>query len=373
MNRMDKKICVVTGATQGLGAAIARRLAAAGAAGIAVTGRNGERGNTLANGMSEEFGVPTVFIRADLESVDDCYRVITETDQRFGRLNVLVNSGASTERGTILDTDPALFDRIFATNLRGPYFLMQEAIKLMIRDGTEDAICNIGSISALSGQPFINAYCASKGALTTLTANTAFSVAGNRIRINQLNVGWMASDQEQKNQAADDPDWLEKAAKQLPFGRLVDPAEAARAVNFLVSDDAGLMTGSIVNFDQSVWGAAASGMPAPDGPMKFLPDHHCTTRRADRETWRRLPMLLQARAPRCKLGRPTSAFVTFTGGRDSRNPTRRSGERGGVPGARPAGCSAPNSGRQGAPGPLTRHTFSSAGSSGLQVFNLAYL
>jgi NAD(P)-dependent dehydrogenase (short-subunit alcohol dehydrogenase family) len=160
---------------------------------------------------------------------------------------------------------------MFAINVRGPYFLMQEAIKLMIRDSVEGAICNIGSISALAGQPFINPYCASKGALTTLTSNTAFSVMRNRIRVNQLNIGWMASDNERQLQAAerDDPDWMEKAASQLPFGRLIDPEEAARAVNFLVSDDAGLMTGAIVNFDQSVWGAVAGAMPAPDAPMKL--------------------------------------------------------------------------------------------------------
>lgn len=271
MNRMDGKICVVTGATQGLGAAIARRLAAAGAAGLVVTGRNEGRGSAVAADIAATSGVASHFVRADYASVDDCRRVIAEAGRLFGRVDVLVNAGASTERGTILDTSPELFERIFATNVRGPYFLMQEAIKLMIRDRVEGAICNVGSISALSGQPFINAYCASKGALTTLTANTAFSVMRNRIRVNQLNVGWMASDNEKQVQAADDPDWLEKAAAQLPFGRLVDPEEAARAVNFLVSDDAGLMTGAIVNFDQSVWGAAATGMPAPDAPLT-LPD-----------------------------------------------------------------------------------------------------
>jgi NAD(P)-dependent dehydrogenase (short-subunit alcohol dehydrogenase family) len=266
---MDGKICVIAGATQGLGAAIARRLAAAGAAGIVVTGRNEGRGQAVAEGLTAKYGTPALFLRADLGSVEDCRRVIAETDERFGRVHVLVNAGALTERGTILNTSPELFDRMFATNVRGPFFLMQEAIKLMIRDGIEGAICNIGSISALSGQPFINAYCASKGALTTLTANTAFSVMANRIRVNQLNIGWMASDHELELQAAEkgDPNWLEKAVKMLPFGRLVDPEEAARAVNFLVSDDAGLMTGAIVNFDQSVWGAVAGAMPVPDGPM----------------------------------------------------------------------------------------------------------
>lgn len=270
MNRMDGKVCVVTGATQGLGAAIARRLAAAGAAGVVITGRNAERGNVVAREIADRHGVPAHFVRADFARVEDCRHVIDETERLFGRIDVLVNAGASTARGTILDTTPETFDALFATNVRGPYFLMQAAIRLMIAKGTEGAICSIGSISALAGQPFINAYCASKGALTTLTANTAFSVMANRIRVNQLNVGWMSSDNERLIQAeGGDPDWEAKATAHLPFGRLVDPEEAARAVNFIVSDDAGLMTGAIVNFDQSVWGAVAGGMPVPEGPMRL--------------------------------------------------------------------------------------------------------
>ena len=269
-NRMDGKICVVTGATQGLGRAIAQRLAVAGAEGVVITGRNAERGALVARQIAETHGIWAHFLQADFTRVEDCRMVIAETDRLFGRIDVLVNAGASTARGTIVDTSPETFDALFATNVRGPYFLMQEAIKLMIAKGTEGAICNIGSISAMAGQPFINAYCASKGALTTLTANTAFSVMANRIRVNQLNVGWMASDHEREIQAADgDADWEAKAVAALPFGRLVDPAEAARAVNFLVSDDAGLMTGAIVNFDQSVWGAVAEGMPVPKGPMQL--------------------------------------------------------------------------------------------------------
>ena len=268
MNRMDGKVCIVVGATQGLGAAIARRLSATGAAGVIITGRNAQNGVTVAKGLTESYGVKAHFVRADLAEVKDCYAVVEECEKQFGRVDVLVIAGASTERGTIVDTSPELFDRIFATNVRGPYFLMQAAIKSMIRNGIEGAICSIGSISALAGQPFINAYCASKGALTTLTTNTAFSVLANRIRVNQINVGWMASDNERAlQQASAGNDWEAKAAAKLPFGRLVDPEEAARAVNFVVSADAGLMTGAVINFDQSVWGAVAGGMPVPDAPM----------------------------------------------------------------------------------------------------------
>lgn len=271
MNRMDGKVCVVTGATQGLGAAIAHRLAAAGAAAVVITGRNMKRGDGMSRALADAYDIPARFLRADFTRVEDCRHAMAETDRMFGRVDVLVNAGAMTDRGTILDTSPELFDRMFSTNVRGPYFLMQEAIKLMIRDGIQGAICNIGSISSLAGQPFISAYCASKGALTTLTANTAFAVMANRIRVNQLNVGWMASDHERETQAREtgDRDWEAKAAQNLPFGRLVAPEEAARAVNFLVSDDAGLMTGAIVNYDQSVWGAAARGMPMPHEPMRL--------------------------------------------------------------------------------------------------------
>jgi NAD(P)-dependent dehydrogenase (short-subunit alcohol dehydrogenase family) len=269
LNRMDGKVCVIAGSTQGLGAAIAGRFAEAGAEAIVIMGRNRAKGEAVAKQIAAKN--KSLFVQADLGSVDDCRRVIAKTDKAFGRVDVLVNAGACTDRGTILDTSPELFDKMFAINVRGPYFLMQEAIKRMIRDGVAGSILNIGSISEHTGQPFINAYCASKGALATLTRNTAFSVMKNRIRVNQLNVGWMASDHERELQlaASGDPDWEKKAAANLPFGRLVDPAEAARAVNFICSDDAGLMTGSVVNFDQTVWGGTSGGMPVPDRAMSL--------------------------------------------------------------------------------------------------------
>ncbi len=271
MNRLDGKVAVVTGGTQGLGAAIARRFASAGASGLVICGRNADLGESVARTIGlDHDDVGIAFVRADLESVDDCRNVIAAADREFGRIDILVNAAALTDRGNLVDTSETLFDRMFATNVRAPFFLMQEAVKLMIRDGIEGSIVNIGSISSTAGQPFISAYCASKGALATLTRNSGYALMRNRIRVNQLDIGWMASDGEDRIQRtfhnADDG-WQARAGQERPFGRLIDPDEVARAVNFLASDDCGLMTGSVIPFDQSVNGACSFVPPAPPEPM----------------------------------------------------------------------------------------------------------
>lgn len=267
--RLDGRIAVVTGGTQGLGAAVAQLFAERGAAGIVICGRNREKGEAKAREISSATGARVVYQPADLEKVEDVRAVIGRADREFGRVDALVNVAAITDRGTIIDTSPELFDRMFATNVRAPFFLMQEAIKLMRRDRIEGTIVNIGSMSAMAGQPFLAAYCASKGALETLTKNTAYAVLRNRIRVNGLNIGWMSTEGEDRIQrefhgAA--PDWLEKAAAAQPFGRLVDPREVARACAYLSSAESGLMTGAVICFDQSIWGAYESS-PQPAAPL----------------------------------------------------------------------------------------------------------
>lgn len=263
------QVAIVTGGTQGLGAAIALQLAQRGAQAVVICGRNQRKGRAQAQHIHSHTGVQTLYVPADLAEVTDCRNVVAMADQNFGRVDILVNAAGLTDRGNILDTSPELFDRMFAVNVRAPFFLMQEVIQVMRREKIEGAIVNIGSMSAMGGQPFIAAYCASKGALATLTRNTAYALLRNRIRVNGLNIGWMSSEGEDRIQRefhkADD-NWLEEAAKTQPFGRLVDPAEVARAVAFLCSAESGLMTGSVIEYDQSVWGAY-DGSPQPVSPL----------------------------------------------------------------------------------------------------------
>lgn len=266
MNSIEGKYAVVTGGTQGLGAAIARLFATAGAAGIVTCGRNQERGDAVANSITHDTGVPVAFVPADLGKVEDCQAVIAAADSNFGRIDVLVNAAGLTDRGNLLNSTPDLFDRMFAINVRAPFFLMQETAKLMIRDGVKGSMINIGSTSERAGQPFLAPYSASKGALATLTRNSGYALMRNQIRVNQLDIGWMASDGEdrvQRDYHGADPDWLARVAATQPFGRILAPEEVARAVLFLASDDSGMMTGSVVHFDQSVWGAYDGAPPAP--------------------------------------------------------------------------------------------------------------
>ncbi|MBN9064193.1 MAG: short-chain dehydrogenase [Rhizobiales bacterium 65-9] len=251
------RIAVVTGGTQGLGEAIARVFAARGAAGLVICGRNADKGGKVAASLEAE-GCKALYVRADLARVEDCRAVIAAADRAFGRVDALVNAGASTDRGSILDTAPDVYDAIMAVNVRAPFFLMQDAIKIMLREKIAGSIVNIQSISAHGGQPFLTPYSVSKGALMTLTKNVAFAMMSHRIRVNGLNVGWMDTPGEDaivRKYHGKQDGWLAEAEQTQPWGRLVKPDEIARACAYLCSDESGLMSGANIDFAQMVPGA----------------------------------------------------------------------------------------------------------------------
>jgi NAD(P)-dependent dehydrogenase (short-subunit alcohol dehydrogenase family) len=249
-------IFTVTGGTQGVGETVALALADAGAAGIVICGRNTKNGARVKQAL-EGKGAEAEFVEADLEKVEDCRKVIAATDRRFGRIDGLLNAAGLTERGTIEDTTVELWDRMFAINTRAPFILMQDAIKLMKREGTNGSIVNILSVSSYGGQPKLTPYSASKGALGNLTKNVAHSVRFDRIRVNGVNLGWTDTPAEHLIQRAEGQpeDWLERAEAVLPFGRLVQTKDVANLCLFLLGAASGVMTGALVDFDQTVMGA----------------------------------------------------------------------------------------------------------------------
>ena len=252
---LEGKVIVVTGSTQGLGKEIVRQAAERGAEGVVVSGRAPERGASVAAAYRSN-SCHTVFVQADLRDPEACLEIVSAADKTFGRLDGLVNAAAFTDRGTLEDTSVEFWDHIMAVNVRAPFLLMQASVKIMQREGRGGSIVNILSVSAHGGASKLTPYSVSKGALSVLTKNAAHSQRRHRIRVNGLNIGWTATEGEHRVQLLEgQPDnWLEKADASMPFGRILRPHDVAGMTSYLLSDEACMMTGSLIDFDQHVMG-----------------------------------------------------------------------------------------------------------------------
>ena len=250
------KVIVITGSTQGSGAETAKLFAHRGAKAITICGRQEEQGELIKKEI-ENIGSKCIYVKADLDKEEDCRNIISLTDKEFGTVNSLINVAGYTERGTILSTTMENYDKNFNINTKAPFILMQESIKIMIRDKNKGTIANVLSMALYSGMPFLTAYSASKAALGIMIKNIANSVSGYQIRINGLNIGWTDTPGEhsiQKRIHEGGEDWLKKAEDKVPFKRLIKPIDVARALAFLCSEESGLMTGSLMDCDQTVNG-----------------------------------------------------------------------------------------------------------------------
>jgi NAD(P)-dependent dehydrogenase (short-subunit alcohol dehydrogenase family) len=252
--RLHGKVIVVTGSTQGLGAAIARRAARLGA-GIVLCGRDHARGEAVRDELGAQ-GCDALFVAADLADAEQCRAVVAAGDARFGRLDGLVNAAGLSARGTLDDTSVELWDTLFAVNARAPFVLMQEAARVMRRVGDGGSVVNIVTMASHGGEPVLTGYSASKAALAALTRNAGYQLQPDRIRVNGLNIGWTATEGEHAVQTGEGrpDDWQAAAAASRPFGRLLTPDDIAPMVTYLLSDAAEMVTGSVIDFDQTVHG-----------------------------------------------------------------------------------------------------------------------
>ncbi|WOI55239.1 SDR family oxidoreductase [Palleronia sp. LCG004] len=242
---------LILGGTQGVGLAIARRLAAEGCRHLIVTGRDAARGEAAAAGIGARF------VASDLSDTDATTRVVDEAAEAFGRLDAMVVAGALTDRGSILDATPETFDAIMATNVRSPFFALQRFAQRARAAGHSASVVNILSIVIHGGQSFLAPYAASKAALANVTRNAASTLAPDRIRVNGINIGWMdtpGEDAVQRKFHGGGDDWLARAEASRPMGTLVKPDHVAALAAYMLSAEAGVMTGALVDFDQLVPG-----------------------------------------------------------------------------------------------------------------------
>jgi len=255
MSSLEGRVIVVTGGTQGIGEAVALQAARNKAAGLVICGRQVDKGRAVASRI-EELGVAAEFVPADLGEVEDCRNVVRRCDARFGRVDGLVNSAADTSRGTIENTTVEFWDHLFAVNVRAPFLLAQECVRIMKREEITGSIVNILSVASYCGLENLLAYSSTKGALRTFTKNLANGMRKHRIRVNGINLGWTDTPAEHvvQNQQGSPADWLEKAERNSPFGRLLKPDDVARLCLYLLSDESGIMTGSNIDYSQRVMG-----------------------------------------------------------------------------------------------------------------------
>ncbi|GMH88559.1 hypothetical protein TrST_g11194 [Triparma strigata] len=254
-SRSSGKSFIVTGGTSGVGQAIATQLAREGAAAISVVGRSAERGAGVVK-VLQDLGCEAQFIKASMDDVEEVKAVVGKHEAKFGVASGLVNSAGDTSRGTLAEQTVEDWDRLFAVNARAPFILTQMATNSMKREKIEGSVVNIITITSHGGQPYLCGYAASKGALVTFTKNAAHSLRSDRIRCNGINIGWTYSAAEDKLQVREtgDVNWLEKAKEKVPFGKLVLPEDIAELTCFLLSENSGVCTGSVIDFDQMVMG-----------------------------------------------------------------------------------------------------------------------
>jgi NAD(P)-dependent dehydrogenase (short-subunit alcohol dehydrogenase family) len=259
------QVALITGGAQGVGAAIAERLTREGFDRLLLVDRNYQLVEDCAKRLTGG-GIKAVAYAAELGSAEVSRAAVQACITHFGQIDVLINAAGNTERGGLRDTSSELFDRLFQTNVKAPFFMMQAAAEHMqkVKSGV---IVNISSMLAYGGPPNLATYSASKAALNVLTKSAANTWKRDGIRVHAINLGWTVTPSERQMQTAlhgQPADWAETIGQRMPFGRLLTPQDPAGVIAFLVSEDARMMTGNIVDLEQYVMGTFET-IPSLDG------------------------------------------------------------------------------------------------------------
>jgi NAD(P)-dependent dehydrogenase (short-subunit alcohol dehydrogenase family) len=243
MKRLQDRVCLVTGAGQGIGKGIAIRLLAEGAR-VWICDRNPE---TLPAAVAElTADGPVDGSVTDVSKRGECQAMFDAVAAKWGRIDAVVNNAGGGHSAPFVDVEDDDWDRVLDSNLKGVYLCTQIAARLMIAQGTGGSIVNIGSTNGLRGQPGLLPYGAAKAGVINLSMSAALELGSHGIRVNALCPGTILSHGE-----ADDREHprLNALRAHTALDRLGRPADIAAAAAFLISDDASFVTGHALVVD----------------------------------------------------------------------------------------------------------------------------
>lgn len=244
---LKDKVILVTGSTGGIGLEIAKACVEAGAK-VMLHGRRKEE----AEYQSQQLGDNASFILGDLEDPETPKKIIDTVLQQFGRLDGLVNNAGLSPRSTIDDVTAERIDFTYAINLRAPMLLCRYATEAFRKNGG-GTIVNIGSINAWCGANNLLIYSTTKGAMMTMTRNLGHALGREKIRVNQLNVGWTWTENEHKLQLDEGgmENWREHVSPAYaPSGSILLPENVAPHVVFWLSEKSAPVTGQVYEVEQ---------------------------------------------------------------------------------------------------------------------------
>lgn len=244
--RLKDKVILVTGSTTGIGEAIARRAVAEGAR-VLIHGLETDLGEAVRASLGDAAALHI----DDLVDPDAPGRIVAAALSAFGRLDAIVNNAASVARSDLHTSDVPFFDRLMAINVRAPMLLIQAGLDALKQ--TRGCILNIGSINAYCGEPKLLVYSMTKGALMTLTRNLGNVLNHDGVRVNQFNVGWVFTANEDKLKQTEglEPGWQNHVPPAFaPSGTILRPEQIAEASVYWISDESRPISGTVLELEQ---------------------------------------------------------------------------------------------------------------------------
>ncbi|QMS86233.1 glucose 1-dehydrogenase (plasmid) [Nostoc edaphicum CCNP1411] len=239
--KLEGKVALVTGSSQGIGQAIAVRLAQEGAD-IIIDYRSHQEGAQETLSKVESTGRSGLIVKADLGVVSEVRQLIQSGIQHFGKLDILVNNAGIEKNASFWDVTEADYDAVLNVNLKGVFFATQTFVQHLIETKRTGKIINISSVHEELPFPHFTSYCASKGGVKMMTRNLAIELGPLGITINNVAPG--AIETPINTRLLNDPEKLGALLKNIPLGRLGQSQDVASLVSFLASPDADYVTGS---------------------------------------------------------------------------------------------------------------------------------